>query len=78
MATGGNGDSGSLQSSEEFHYKQLTWSKSQAFELPWILSGHCALPVNLTTFMIIGGGKSESTKSTVFIHNDGSLPQVRY
>ena len=81
LVTGGSGKSGgSLKSTEKLNVTSVQWESS--FQLPNPSYGHCAVEINSTTILIIGGGTSAvGSKKTKLIHiTDGKAqngPKLR-
>ena len=82
LVTGGSGKSGegSLKSTEKLNVTSVQWESS--FQLPKPSYGHCAVEINSTTILIIGGGTQQfGSKSTKIMHiNDGKTqngPKLR-
>lgn len=72
LVTGGSGKSGegSLKSSEKLNVTSVQWESS--FQLPNPSYGHCAVEINSTTILIIGGGIQQfGSKSTKIMHLNG-------
>ena len=69
LVTGGSGKSGegSLKSTEKLNVTSVQWESS--FQLPKPSYGHCAVEINSTTILIIGGGTQQfGSKSTKIMH----------